>query len=595
MKTTHISTDVLVIGGGAAGCSAALKAHEVGASVLMVVKGKMGRSGATPLASALGFPVPIPGPYPFLRILKQAYSKLANHLPLPLPRRYRNFMSAVGSLHYWLVEQDYFLDYALWLDKVFYPTLESTGLYGRRDESGQLITPGDHQLDFHIHSNGMTGYQFGESRRKAVLCRNIPLMEEAMVFALLTGSGGDVTGAMVLDYATGRLYAIAAKNTIIATGHTNWLASRATGTREMAANGLAMAARVGVESVNLEMQWFHASDAAQPRAWMRLHHYPNPLSATVHKAVMLNSAGQEYLKIEDFASDIPYVIQMKKLYGQVKAGLCSWNSGSFASYRLVEPQALDQYQYHGEFYRKLGLQMSSDPLECAVTWHMTGGGLRADVKTMQTSVPGLYIAGGVGGHMLGALCLATYDGEVAGEHAARAAWGIAMPTVARDAVRKCEQRVADLIASVGSGTAVNFSPIQIKRKIRSIMSEGMMYVKTEQGLQRVLAQLAEVEALLPRMRLRTAAIAYNSDLVDALDIPHMLDACRLATHSSLARKESRGPHFREDFPFTDNAQWLKRSVSVLRGHDVAVKFEPVPQKYLKPGRRRLDYLNHPYI
>ena len=84
-----------------------------------------------------------------------------------------------------------------------------------------------------------------------------------------------------MAHAKGELYAVTAKSIILATGHTNWLSKRATGTREMAANGLGMAARAGAEFQNLEIQWFHASDSAYPASWMRLHHFPKMMDLAV--------------------------------------------------------------------------------------------------------------------------------------------------------------------------------------------------------------------------------------------------------------------------------------------------------------------------
>jgi succinate dehydrogenase / fumarate reductase flavoprotein subunit len=596
VNATIVQADVLVIGGGAAGCAAALTARRQGARPLLVVKGKMGRSGATPLASALGLPLPVPGPYTLLRALKALYSSVSRVVRLPLPRRYRLALRTVGAYHYWLTEQDYFLDYGLWLHKVFCPQLERTGLYARRDEAGDLVTPRGAFKDFHLHSNGMTGYQFGEARRKEVLNAGIPVMEETTAFALLQGADREVVGALVFDYAAGNLFAIEAKTTIVATGHTNWLATRATGTREMAANGLAMSARAGAECQNLEIQWCHAADMASPSCWMRLHNYPNPLSGSEHRAVMANSSGQEYMRIEDYAVHMPYVIQLKKLYEQVRAGAARWDSGSFANYRLVEPQALEEHQYHWEFYRKLGLSMATDRLECGATWHMTGGGIRADTKTMQTSVPGLYIAGGIGGHTLGSLSFATYDGELAGAHAASAAARMRKPQRDPAQVRAGEEYLNSLLATTDARKAADsVSPIAVKRKIRELVSAGMLYAKTERRLLTLLEGLSDVEErLLPRMRLRDARTHYNWDLVDAIDSRDMLLASRMSARSSLSRAESRGPHFREDYPFTDNVNWLKHVVATVRDNEVCIRLENVPQRYVKPKAERVDYLANPY-
>ena len=592
MRTETLEVDVLVVGGGAAGCTAALKAHEFGARVLMVVKGKMGRSGATPLAAHLAAAPPVPGPYPVLHQLKKIFAALSELGPLPLPSRYRRLLeTTAGQSHYWLVDQEYMLDAGLWTAKVFPELLEKRGLYVLRDEDGKPIGPPD-QTKFVSYKAGMSGYQFGEFKRKEVLATGINVMEEAMVFSVLTGKSGEAAGAMVLDYANGRLYAVRAKSIVLATGHTNWLSKRATGTREMAANGLAMAARVGTELQNLEIQWFHASDSAYPDAWMRLHHFPNRLLGTRDQAVMVNSDGEVYMRNQDYDISMPYTVQMKALYQQVKQGKARWDGGSFADYRLVDSEIIENRYYHSPFYERLGKSASNRPLECAVTWHMSAGGVRADVKTLETNVPGLFIAGPVGGHQLGGLNFASYDGLVAGTEAARRARAKSLPDAVDAQVRSCEEIVANHLSTVDRE---GISPIQVKKQVREIVWENLMYAKNAEGLNQALDRLKVVEEeVVPRMRLRTSTARYNTDLVDALDVRDMIDVTEMVIHAALSRQESRGPHFREDFPFTDNDNWLKYVVVSRVDGSVRTRLEPVRQKYVRPESGVTDYFADPY-
>ena len=593
MRAERVETDVLVIGGGAAGCAAALEARQRGARPLMVVKGRMGRSGATPLASCLGAPAPLPGPYPLLRCMKRLYAAAAGVLPLPVPAAYLDAMRAMLDFHYWLVDQDYFLDWAMWTSKRFFPELERSGIHVLRDEQGAPESPPDHAY-YVIHTHGMTGYQFGEAKRKEVLGAGIEVREEATAFRLLTGRGGEVCGAMVYDYARGRLLAVEAKATVLATGHTNWLARRATGTREMAANGLAMAVRAGAELQNLEIQWFHASDMAEPESWMRLHHYPNPLNGTAHRAAMSNEAGELYMKIEDYDTVMPYTIQMKQLHRQVRQGKARWDGGNYTDYRFVEPPALKRYQYHWEFYDKLGRDMSRDRFESAITWHMSAGGVRADTRTMEVGPRRFFIAGAVGGHMLGGLPLAAYDGHLAGAGAARAARRLGAPSRPGAQVEAHERRLAQLVsAPLRERNAP--SPIALKRRIREIVWRDMMYEKNAPGLERALAALGALrDEALPAMRMRSAARRYNLDLVDALDVEDMLDVCEMTAHAALAREESRGPHFRTEFPYTDNANWLRRVVVRREAGEVRTRFEPVRLRYLRPKAEKVDYFADPF-
>jgi succinate dehydrogenase/fumarate reductase flavoprotein subunit len=211
---------------------------------------------------------------------------------------------------------------------------------------------------------------------------------------------------------------------------------------------------------------------------------------------------------------------------------------------------------------------------------------------METGVPGLYVAGGVGGHQLGAIPLAVYDGDVAATDAARRSQRIPLVPLDEEQVTLAEQRIADLLAG-GEGGGI--SPIQIKKRIRDVVWDRMMFVRREEGLNQALGQLGTIqEEMVPNMRLRTSTSNYNTDLIDALDIQDMLEVCEMVAHAALARKESRGPHFREDFPFTDNNNWLKQVVVSREGGQVRTSLEPVRQKYVRPERHTIGYFEDPY-
>ena len=601
MKAETVETDVLIIGGGAAGCCAALRAHELGAKVLMVVKGKMGRSGGTPLAASLSARARLPLPYPLFKPLKQLYSSISEVVRLPMPAKYEKTLRAALESHYWLVDQDYFLDLALWLDKEFFPSLEASGIYVLRDDEGNPEVPPGNRPQYAMQAYGFTGFSFGESKRKEVLAKDIKVIEEAMAFSMLRGEGGEVAGAMVLDYVTGRLYEVVAKTTILATGHTNWLGKRSSGTREMAANGLAMALRAGAELENLEIQWYHVSDMAYPDSWMRLHNFPNPLHGNPDRAVMVNAEGEKYMKLEDYGKEsiliMPYTIQMKRLYEQVKLGKAEWGSGNFTDFRHFDQEAFKKYVYQAEFYEKLGKDTSKDLLESVPSWHMSAGGVRVNIGTMKTDVPRLYIAGAVGGHQLGGLPFASFDGAIAGAGAARSAPRLGLPKRVPEQVGAAEERLDALLSGPARERNVpGIAPIQVKKRIREIVWNDMMYEKSETGLKDAMEKFAKIEQeLAPNMRLRSGSTRFNYDLVDALDVQDMLEVCQITAHACLTRQESRGPHFREEFPFTDNDNWLKRIVVSREGDQVKTRFDPVQQKYLRPKPGKIDYFDDPYV
>ncbi|MEE9569239.1 MAG: hypothetical protein V3W37_07630 [Candidatus Binatia bacterium] len=138
-------------------------------------------------------------------------------------------------------------------------------------------------------------------------------------------------------------------------------------------------------------------------------------------------------------------------------------------------------------------------------------------------------------------------------------------------------------------------PIQVKKRIREVVWDRLMFVRREESLKQALEQLGAIqEEMIPNMRLRTSSSSYNTDLIDALDAVDMVEVCEMVVHAALARRESRGPHFREDFPVTDNLNWLKHVVVSRDGEQVTTRLEPVRQKYVRPKREALDYFANPY-
>jgi succinate dehydrogenase flavoprotein subunit len=110
--------------------------------------------------------------------------------------------------------------------------------------------------------------------------------------------------------------------------------------------------------------------------------------------------------------------------------------------------------------------------------------------------------------------------------------------------------------------------------------------KDANGLKQALDEIGEIRGRLPDMRLSNSTATANYEWLDAIDVTNMVDVCELIVHSSLERKESRGPFFRKDFPDTDNTNWLK--ANVLRKSGNSFKFEQRAYElpFFQPGFER---------
>ena len=251
-------------------------------------------------------------------------------------------------------------------------------------------------------------------RRKQVIRAGIPRLEETVATALVRNSDGNIGGVFCLNYMTGEYVVVRARAVVLATGYSDRLHQRSTGTREMSADGLAMAWRAGATMVNMEMQWWHTNDIADPPSWQRMQVYPNPMLGSEKSARMVNSAGEEFFnqQNDDPLAFGPYTVQLKALVKQVHAGKARYDGGYYAGFDHCDANEVEAYTTYGKTFRQLGLKFPEQLVETAVTSHYRQGGIDVDTATMRSSIPGLYAAGGVSGHSNGLIGLATYDGKV---------------------------------------------------------------------------------------------------------------------------------------------------------------------------------------
>lgn len=567
-----LTTDLLVIGGGAAGANAALRAHELGVPVLMVVKGLLGKSGCSIFAGNLSqYPQTLP-------------DDLSSSGWIEFTVKYSN--------HY-LIDQDYVVESWKWMQANYYQRLEEQGLYFRRDDDGRLVTADSAVGTIGAHHQGQSGAMIMQHHRKDIQRRGIEVLEETLVTALLTDGRGQVVGATALDLVSGELLAIRAKAVLICTGQADRLATRATGTRDQSADGIALAYRAGAELQNLEIQWWHASDVVHPRAWMRLHVYPNPLLGTSETARMYNSRGEMFFTQKDTPyRKVCYVGQNRALYHQVKKGLARWDGGYYTGYDHIDPLVLKAYNHQVKAWDRLGLKVDEDRLECGITWHMRQGGIHLNPATMETTVPGLYAAGAVGGHFLGGLGHVTYDGRLAAETIAERIRGTAVPDLPSRQAEAELGRITALLRPLEGGGVV---PVEIKNRLRQVMWSRMGYIKSERSMREALSEIADIrEHMLPRMGLRSTTRRFNYGWVDAIDIHNMLDVCEVTTESALHRTESRGPFFREDYPLVDNINWAKKNIVRRAERGLSFRIEPYNMRYFQPPREQVNFFSTDY-
>ncbi len=557
----ELTADVAIIGGGAAGCYAALCLHRLGIQPLIICKGLVGKSGASLFAGNLV----ISG-----RLLGNTEDNARDTAEFLI--KYHN---------QFLIDQEWARRCGRWIETVYYPELEEAGLYFRRDDAGGVVTSPGRIRSIAANVQGNSGVPFMDLRRKQVMRAGIPRLEETVATALIRQEDGAVGGVFCLNVMTGDYTLVQARAVIMATGYSDRLHKRSTGTREMSADGIALGWRAGATLVNMEMQWWHTNDIADPPSWQRMQVYPNPMLGSEKSARMVNSAGEEFFnqQRDDPLAFGPYTVQLKALARQVHAGKARYDGGYFAGFDHCDPGEVDAYTTYGKVYRQLGLRFPQQLVETAVTAHYRQGGIDVDTATMRSSVPGLYVAGGLGGHSNGLIALATYDGSVVAEGVAGDLDGLATAPLVRREIAQETRRLDGLRASSATG----LRPVALKEQLRQVMWDKAGVEKTAPGLQSALDDLERMRLLLADMRIANPSRAANYEWLDAIDVVNMLDACELIVHASLERQESRGPFFRMDFPQTDNDQWLAANIQINTGNGMRFEKRPYETPFFQPG------------
>ena len=342
--------------------------------------------------------------------------------------------------------------------------------------------------------------------------------------------------------------------------------------------------------MNLEIQWWHTSDVRFPVSWQRTQVYPNPMLGSAHSARLYNGDGEVFFdqQVDAPTAVGPYTIQLKRLARQVRDGKARFDGGYYTGFTHVPPGEVTAFTHYANVFAKLGKSVATDTLEAAASAHYRQGEIVVDPAAMTTRVPGLYVAGGLGGHSNGLIGPVTYDGKVVAATVARdLAQRKSVPVLEKAAAME-EARLLGLRRPL-SGNGV--TPVHIKKAVRTLMSDKMGFFKSEAGMQEALAEIMRLrEDEVPVMGLRSATARFNYGWLDAIDVINMLDVAELTIRCALNRRESRGPFYRTDYPMTDNENWLVKNILTPAESGARFRTEPYALPFFKPDFARRDSL-----
>lgn len=557
----QLSFDVVVLGSGGAGLMACVHALEADPSLRigLAVKGLVGKSGCT-------------------RMVQGGYNAVLS----PADSLELHFADTVTGGAF-LNDQQLAWTLVSRAPEVIRELETRIGCFFDRNPDGSV-----HQkafagqgFDRTVHRGDLTGIEIVSKLRDHLFGLSVEVLEEQRALQLLTGPGGEIAGVVLLDLRSGRIRVARAKCVIVGTGGSATMYKLATPSLEKSGDGVAMAIQAGLECVDMEMMQFHPTGIIAGRARLTGMILEEGLRGA--GAHLRNGLGERFMgsydpeRMERSTRDVVSRASFLEIQaGRATPGGGVWLDASHLGAELIART----FPGMVERMALIGKDLTTEPIEVTPTAHFHMGGVRID-PACRTGVPGLLVAGEDAGGVHGANRLggngvadSTVFGMVAGETAAAYCNGAPLADfdpAAPDAVAASATRF------LRAGT----SPFQLRARLNELMWDHGGLVRDGPGLAKAAEGLDQIRAELDTVGV-PGGRAYNPGWQEALNLENLVVVARFVVASAAARTESRGSHYRTDYPERDDRRWLRHVVTKMQDGEVTVTTEPVDLCRLQP-------------
>jgi len=488
--------------------------------------------------------------------------------------------------------------------------LEAWGAIFDRTKDGRINQRnfGGHRYPRLAHVGDRTGLEMIRTLQDHGIHQGITVFAETTVINLLQ-DGGRCVGAFAYDREKGRFMVFHAKAVVLATGGIGRSFRVTSNSWEYTADGQALAYQAGAELLDMEFVQFHPTGMVWPPSVKGIlvtegvRGEGGVLKNKDGKRFMFDDIpenyrpqtadtpdeGWRYTQGDKSARRPPELLTRdhvaRCINREVKAGRGSPHGGVFLDIAWIKeklPNSVEHIKkklpsmYH-QFKQLADLDITQEPMEVGPTTHYMMGGIQVDAESQMSSVPGLFAAGECAAGLHGANRLGGNSlsdllvfGKRAGEHAAKFAKSNGAGRVNSadiDAAAKAA------LAPFERGAAGE-NPFTVQSELQDIMQNMVGIVRTESEMQEALGKIAGLRVRAAKAGI-TGNIEYNTGWHTALDLENMLSISEMIAIAALERKESRGGHFRDDYPEKD-AEWGKYNLKIARGADGRPKVERVP-------------------
>jgi len=469
--------------------------------------------------------------------------------------------------------------------------LEHWGCPWSRTEDGKINQRrfGGHSFPRACFAADMTGFhEMHTLYGKAKTLENITFYDEWFATSLLVEDNTAV-GLTAIELKTGKLHAFKAKAIIMATGGYQRIYQFTTFSHTATGDGMTIAYRAGAPLKDMEFVQFHPTGLVPPGVLITE-------GARGEGGYLLNAKGERFMKryAPERMELAPRDIIARAEQTEINEGRAF--QGPYGPYIALDLRHLGEEKINERLplIRDVAIKLGGvDPVEEPIpirpAAHYAMGGIHVNIKT-ESPIAGLYAAGECscisvhGANRLGtnstADCLVF--GAVSGEEAAKYALSKSFREIPKDKVLEEEKRIFDGILGKEGDERVP----AIRDEMRKIMNDKVWIFRTGEELQEALKEIRELRKRFENIRVEDKGGAFNMGLIEALQLDFTLELAEVTVVSALARTESRGAHYRLDYPKRDDKNWLKHTLAYYTREGPRLEYIPVTITKWTPAERK---------
>jgi succinate dehydrogenase / fumarate reductase flavoprotein subunit len=417
-----------------------------------------------------------------------------------------------------------------------------------------------------------TGHMILQTLYQNCVKQGVEFYNEFYVLDLLLSEGPEgvqhTAGVVAYELATGEIHVFQAKSVVFATGGTGKVFKTTSNAHTLTGDGMGVAFRRGIPLEDMEFFQFHPTGLAGLGILLSE-------AARGEGGILRNADGERFMEryaptIKDLA---PRDIVARSMANEVREGRGAGPNKDYVLLDLthLEPAHIDaKLPDITEFARTyLGVEPYTEPVPVYPTAHYAMGGVPTNVETEVLRnntdvVPGLYAAGEVacvsvhGSNRLGTNSLLDINvfgrraGIAAAEFAANAPWV--------DLPERPEALVVGMVESI-RGRATGERVADLRRELQETMDRNVQVFRTEASMKEALGVIESLKERYANVVVQDKGKRYNTDLLEAVELGFLIELAEVITLGALARKESRGGHFREDYEARDDVNFMRHTMA----------------------------------